>query len=206
MQCQPSQTSAFVEMFFVNLKGLLVLLLEESAWSLKAGNETTKAILELTLPPTPSPKSTACGLCCEIHFVTLCLSCISLSSPQLNGTNSPQMATQSRLGSGPSRTPDLNLASPGQLSNKERRVKGLGPFSAYLPLPPGPREPEHGGWAEGPPATARVRHLNGDPPSRQSTLVLPCVVSVTAQAFSQPAQAAQSTLGHAPSACSCPSR
>lgn len=129
----------------------------------------TKAILELTLPPTPSPKSTACGLCCETHFMTLCLSCISLSSPQLNGTNSPQMATQSRLGSGPPWTSDLNFASPGQLRNEERRVKGLGTFSTYPLLPSGTRKPEHGGWVEGPTATARVRHLNGDPPSRKST-------------------------------------
>lgn len=71
------------------------------------------------------------------------------------------MATQSRLGSGLSRTPNLNLASPGQLSNEERRVRGLGPFSVYPLSPRGPREPEHGGWTEGPPATARVRHFNG---------------------------------------------
>lgn len=120
----------------------------------------TKAILELTLPPTPSPESTAYGLCCEHHFVTLCLSCISLSSPQLNGTNSTD-GTQSRLGSGPPWTPDLNMASPGQLSHEERRLKGLGAFLVYLPLPPGTRQPEHGRWAEEPTATARVRRLNG---------------------------------------------
>lgn len=39
------------------------------------------------------------------------------------------------------------------------KVKGLGAFSAYLPLPPGTREPEHGGWAEGP----GLEHLDGDP-------------------------------------------
>lgn len=79
------------------------------------------------------------------------------------------MATQSRLGSGPPWTPDLNLASPGQLRNEERRVKGPGAFPTYLPLPPGTGEPEHGGGAQGPTATARVKHLNGDPPSGQST-------------------------------------
>lgn len=40
---------------------VLFFFLEENAWSLKAGNEMTEAILELALPPTPSPKSTACG-------------------------------------------------------------------------------------------------------------------------------------------------